>query len=583
MIFDDLSKKLEVVESISSRNQKIILLAQLFKDCSSHEAKLISYLLLGVVRPLYEGNQFNVSERTLLKIVCVLCDFSLSDVKNLMKKKGDLGTVVAQQNFVSKEKLSIEDVFNNLNDIMDVSGVGAQSIKEKKILGLLKSLSSVSQKYIIRIILGKLRLGFSDMTLLDAVSWMHVGDKSIRKKLEDVYNIFGDLGEIIRILKTKDLEALNEIKIIPGIPIRPAAAERLPNVQAIYDKIGNCVAQLKLDGLRLQIHVNTTKKKSPIVRFFSRNLQDMSEMFPDLKKSMLQIPVNSLIIEGEAIAYDQKKGTFLAFQDTVKRKRKYEVEASSQKFPLKLFIFDILYYDGVSMLSKTHQERRKVLLGLVKNFPKAINNILLIEEVKISSVKTLEKYFDEVVTEGLEGLVVKKIDAVYQPGKRNFNWIKLKQKEANSLDDTLDCVILGYYFGKGKRAGLGIGALLVGVYNKKKDCFQTIAKVGIGLTDQEWIDQKKMCNKFAVLVKPENVECAKELYPDVWVAPEVVCMVKANEITKSPLHTAGINKNQKGYALRFPRIVGYRNDKKAVNSTEISEVHGGLYTKKNRL
>jgi len=164
-------------------------------------------------------------------------------------------------------------------------------------------------------------------------------------------------------------------------------------------------------------------------------------------------------------------------------------------------------------------------------------------------------------------------NSIYQPGKRNFNWIKLKRQETGHIEDTIDCVILGYYSGHGKRASFGIGALLVGVYNKNKDCFQTIAKIGTGLSDKEWREQRKICDEISVKVKPKNIECAKGLVPDVWVSPEIVCLIRADEITLSPLHSAGATKKDHGFALRFPRIMGYRPDKSPKEVTTIKEIN----------
>ena len=168
--------------------------------------------------------------------------------------------------------------------------------------------------------------------------------------------------------------------------------------------------------------------------------------------------------------------------------------------------------------------------------------------------------------------MIKRESAIYQPGKRNFNWIKLKRAAQGSLLDTIDCVILGYYVGKGKRAKFGIGAFLVGVYDQKKEMFETVAKVGTGLSDEEWKDLKKKCEVAIIDQKPKNVTCAKELYPDVWVSPSIICTIKSDEITLSPMHTAGKQDDGPGYALRFPRFVTYRFDKSAQDATTITEL-----------
>jgi DNA ligase-1 len=354
-----------------------------------------------------------------------------------------------------------------------------------------------------------------------------------------------------------------------GTPIIPAAAERLPTAQAIFDKLGPCIAEPKLDGFRLQIHLNKTSAHHEI-HFFSRNLQDMSAMFPDLTKEMLKLNVTSLICEGEAIGYDPDTGNFLPFQETVKRKRKHGVEEMATEFPLQLFLFDILYLNGESYLNVPYNQRHDTLTKILNGV--SSEHLFAIQHKEIHNGKELEDYFYAEVAQGLEGLVVKRPDAIYQPGKRNFNWIKLKRQEEGHLEDTIDCVVLGYYAGKGKRSHFGIGAFLVGVFNKDRDVFQTVAKIGTGMTDDEWRDLKKKCDALAVEDKPKNIECAKELTPDVWVTPTIVCRVRADEITLSPLHTAGKTATTLGYALRFPRFMDYRTDKSAEEASTDHEI-----------
>ena len=296
----------------------------------------------------------------------------------------------------------------------------------------------------------------------------------------------------------------------------------------------------------------------------------MSHMFPDLTKAVAVLQVKTLICEGEAIVYDFDTQTFLPFQETVKRKRKHGVEQAAQEMPLQLFLFDLLYLNGKSYLDATHTERREKLLHIFDG--KKHTTVRPIEEKKINSVEQLELYFNKNILAGLEGLVVKKEDSIYQPGKRNFNWIKLKRQEEGHLDDTIDCVVLGYYAGSGKRAQFGIGAFLVGIYNKKEDLFQTVAKVGTGLKDTDLKELKKRCDESSVPAQPKNVQCDKSLVPDVWVAPEMVCLIRADEITLSPVHTAAKTKDHLGYALRFPRFMGYRSDKKATDATDAHEI-----------
>lgn len=574
MKFYEVTEKFEELESVASRNAMTQILASLLKQASPDEAATISYMTLGSLQPQYVAAQFNFAAKSMADVVARLVNMTRAAVEQEAKQCGDLGVVLVQHwdNSLSRHLLTLLDIRSLLLQFLAITGTGSQEIKEQFLFDLLSMLDPISAKYVIRIILGKLRLGFSDMTLLDAFSWMETGDKSLRPDLENGYNISADIGLIIKTLKEEGIAGIRKMSIIPGIPIRPAAAERLEDAQAIYKKLGDCVAQPKLDGFRLQVHVE--KKDDDVsIRFFSRNLIDMSDMFPDLAQAVKKLDVESFIAEGEAIAYDVESGQFLPFQETVKRKRKHDIETVAQDFPLKLYFFDALFLNGSSLLAQTHEERRALLAKLLDT-PSIKKDavMLLVDEVKIKDAEHLEAYFNETVSIGLEGLVVKRPDALYQPGKRNFNWIKLKRQESGSLDDTIDCVILGYYGGHGKRAAFGIGALLVGVYNKQDDMFQTIAKIGTGLTDEEWKDLKSTCDRIQVAHKPINVQCHKDLYPDIWVQPERVCMVRADEITRSPLHQAGLTEYNLGFALRFPRFMGYRNDKSATDVTTIDEV-----------
>jgi DNA ligase 1 len=569
MRFIEVAQNFNIIEPIAGRLEITRLLADLFRNASPQEAEIIANLSLGQLHPPYIGTQFNVAEKNMIKAVAEFLQLSENTIKQEATSVGDIGKVLGSYTWHSGKELSVVEVYNQLSHIEHISGTGSQEEKIRMLSSLFEQLDPLSAQFVARIIIGKLRLGFSDMTIIDALSWMEAGDKSLRSAIEDAYNICADIGVIAKTLKEGGMHAIKKMHIQLGIPILPAAAERLPTAQAIFEKLGMCFAEPKLDGFRLQIHVNK-RKSHPEIHFFSRNLIDMSPMFPDLAKEFLKLDVEDLICEGEAIGYDLNTGGFLPFQETVKRKRKHGIEQAATEFPLKVFLFDLLYLNGHDYLSVPYTKRHDELEKMVKNVK--TDAIVVNEHKKIDSAKELEDYFFATVATGLEGLVVKRPDAMYQPGKRNFNWIKLKRQEEGHLEDTLDCVILGYYAGKGKRAGFGVGAFLVGVFNKDQDVFQTVAKIGTGMTDDEWRELKKKCDALAVDHKPKNVECAKELTPEKWVYPELVCSIRADEITLSPLHTAGKMAEKLGYALRFPRFMGYRPDKGAHEATTDKEI-----------
>lgn len=621
MLFKELSQYLLELEKISSRTEMTTLLAELLSKASSHEAYHIAYLVLGTLKANYKpNNQFNLAQKSVQKVLADILDVSVQDLDEKVKESGDLGFAIFSYDWPEKSNnLILEDVFDRLLLIQDISGSGAQSERAAILKDLLIQVDPTSAAFIVRIVLGTMRLGFSDMTFIDALSWMLVGNKSLRARIENAYNVCADLGLITQSLKEKGIDSLDSINIQLGIPIRPASAERLISAQAIIDKLGDCIAQPKLDGFRVQIHldksqvlldtnyknikninkissnnsdnnINLNNLSEPKTWFFSRNMQDMSQMFPELKQAIMFLPVDSIIIEGEAIVYDEETNICLPFQETVKRKRKHDIESLAQELPLRFYIFDILYINGESTLGKIHKDRRKILVDLINDFESKIkkltqeqidsnhlNSIKLIEEKECKNASELINYFNLQIESCLEGLVVKKPEGIYKPGKRDFNWIKLKRQQVGNLNDTIDAVVLGYYFGSGKRAKFGIGAYLAGIYNPEKDTFETIAKVGTGLTDIEWKTLKERADKFKVNSQPTNVICNPDLAPDVWVTPKIVTIILADEITKSPTHTAGrqVLENQEiqeGFALRFPRFEGYSEDKSPTQATTVDEV-----------
>ena len=572
MKFTTVAHTFDAIDKTASRLEITALLADLYKQASPEEAQIISYWAMGRLRPTYAGNKFNFAEQNLYPVIADLTGVSVDEVKSKKKKLGDLGLAVQQlDGWKTSKDLSVQQVYDDLVAFEQTSGTGSQEEKSTRILSLLQLLSPDEAKYVVKIILGTLRLGFSDMTIIDALSWMEVGDKSLRKPLEHAYNVCADLGLIAQTLKAEGLKGIKKMHIKLGIPIRLAAAERLPNAQAIFDKIGVSSAQPKLDGFRLQIHLDKTNPLFPDVKFYSRNLIDMTPMFPDLKAALEQLDCTTLICEGEAIVFDQNTGNFLPFQETVKRKRKHGIEEAMSDYPLQVYLFDLLFLNGKSYLPVPQHERYETMKQLVER-SNVMPTVQAIDEKIAHSGKELEDYFLKNLDAGLEGIVVKKVDSQYEPGKRNFNWIKLKKMADGKLEDTIDCVVLGYYDGSGKRAQFGIGAFLVGVYNKEEDVYQSIAKIGTGLSDEEWKEFKKKCDALAIDHKPANVEVHKDLAPDVWVRPDIVCLVLADEITKSPTHKAGKTEDDLGYALRFPRFMGYRPDKSAQEATTAYEI-----------
>jgi DNA ligase-1 len=339
------------------------------------------------------------------------------------------------------------------------------------------------------------------------------------------------------------------------------------NFDELVRRLGTCSAEPKYDGFRCQVHKDGTR-----VRIFSRNQEDTTGMLPDITRATVQqIGIKRAIFEGEALAYDPETDEFQPFQVTVQRKRVYDIDRMQETLPLRLNAFDLLYADGEDLTPRPYHERRKALEKLIKRGPG-----LAVAPALVSGDRTeLESFFEKQLTAGLEGIVAKRLDSPYEAGKRNFNWIKFKRAYHGELKDTLDLTIVGYFAGRGARAALGIGAVLGAVFDKKNDRFRTIAKVASGLSEADWVALRKQLEKRRVKIRPARVE--SRLEPPYWVEPTLVVEVFADEITRSPVHTAGLGRNpadpQAGLALRFPRIVrGVRADRAPEDATSEDEV-----------
>jgi DNA ligase-1 len=291
-------------------------------------------------------------------------------------------------------------------------------------------------------------------------------------------------------------------------------------------------------------------------------------MFTDIVAGIRkQIKAKTAILEGEALSYDPETGEFHPFQVTMQRKRKYDLEEMTVKFPLRLVAFDLLYLDGKDFTGQGYAKRHETLAAIIAPGER----VEISKHLVTQDAKEIEKYFMDAITSGLEGIMAKRLDSRYQAGARNFNWIKLKRSYQGHLSDTVDGVVVGYLRGRGMRARFGIGALLVAVYDQKQDKFATIAKIGTGFSDAEWPQMRALLDKIAVAQKPARVDALLE--PDVWVEPKYVIEMQADEITRSPIHTAGKIGDEPGYALRFPRVIGFiRTDKKAEDATTVKEI-----------
>lgn len=567
MTFQEFAKYLDHLEATSSRLDLIDILAQMFGQIDGPEVAKAVYLVQGRVAPFYQPIEIGMAEKNLAYAIALAYDVDRQKVLAEYAKLGDLGKVAEKLSSESgrdeSANISIDEVFSKLSEIAQTGGEGSVKKKISLLSWLLRSVGS-GAKHLVRIPMGASRLGVGDPTILEAFAKAKLGDRGKRVILEQAYNRTSDLGLIAQTLWNKGLRGVESLDVTVGRPIRSQLCERLPDAKTILEKMGGqAITQEKYDGFRVQIH-----KQGQEVRLFSRNLEETTSMFPDISEGVIkQVKADSVIFDSEALAYNPESEEFLPFQETTKRRRKYDIDQMKKKLPLKVFVFDLMFLNGKSLIDLPLVERVNKLHQLIKG-----EEVLIPKPGELSTlVDQVSRLFDVALTKGLEGLILKRSDSKYEAGARNFNWVKLKRHSAGELHDTIDCVILGYIFGRGKRAAFGAGALLVGIYDQEKDEFVTVSKIGTGLTDEEWREIHKRADKIKLEHKPARVNSL--LSPSVWIKPEIVIEVLADEITKSPVHTAGKTNNEPGFALRFPRLVRFReSDKKAEDATTVEEL-----------
>ncbi|CAG0993490.1 partial DNA ligase B, partial [Anaerolineae bacterium] len=538
-------------------------LAELFKDASAEDIAPIIYLTQERLGPAFEPIDFGIGEALAAEALAKASGKDKDAIKKLYKQHGDYGLVAEKLISDDAKKLTVAQVFERLKAIATASGEGTVANKTDLLADLLKKLAGREARYLLRIPLGRLRLGIGDPTVMEGLSWSQAGDKSLRPQIERAYNVCSDLGEVARIFKSDGVDALAKIQVQVGNPVRMALAERAKSSEDIVTRLGKCAIENKYDGFRCQVH-----KQGDKVRIFSRNLEETTAMFTDIADGIRkQIQAKTAILEGEALSYDPETGEFHPFQVTMQRKRKYDLEAMTVKFPLRLVAFDLLYVDGKDFTSQGYAKRHETLAKIIAPG----DRVQISQHLITQDAKEIETYFMEAITGGLEGIMAKRLDSKYQAGARNFNWIKLKRSYQGHLSDTIDGVVVGYLRGRGMRAKFGIGALLIAVYDAKADKFATIAKIGTGFSDAEWVQMRGLLDKIKTEHRHARVDAVME--PDVWVEPKYVIEMQADEITRSPIHTAGKAGDEPGYALRFPRVVGFiRADKKPEDATTVKEI-----------
>jgi len=571
MKFSLIADTLSYMENTTKRLELTQHLVDLFKITPADIIPKVVYLLQGKLRPDHEGVEIGIAEKIAIKSLSKSSGISIKKIEDEYKDTGDFGQVASkileqktQTTFLS-QNITVERVYDTLYKIAELKGARSQDMKMKYISSLLNDATPTEGGFIAKIITSNLRLGIADYTILDALSVAYTGSKENRPALEHAYNVCSDLGKVSQSVAEKGLESLKDFQVTIFSPIRPMLAERVKSPQEAHEKMGSEFAsEYKLDGERVQVH----RQEEKIV-LYSRSLENITSYYPDIVENIGKaLKSDEIILEAEVVAINDDTGEFLPFQELMHRRRKYKIAQAVQEYPITVNFFDILLVDKKSCLEVPYSERRKLLEKNVTE--NAFAKIMPMVLVKTDS--EVEDSLENAINSGCEGIMLKQLDSPYRAGARASNWLKLKREYRNELGDSLDLVVVGAFYGRGRRTGR-YGALLLSAYDDKTDEFPSICKVGTGFTDES-LDQFYQILSDKITVK-KDPRIQSGLEADVWFEPETVIEIVASEITLSPIHKVAMDKIRKGsgLALRFPKFTGkIRFEKTSENATNIDEI-----------
>ncbi|CAG8450582.1 15279_t:CDS:10 [Funneliformis caledonium] len=602
---DSTTKRLEIQEYLTSFFKCVI-------EKSPENLLETLYLCLNKVCPEYENVELGIGESLLIKAIAGVTGRSPQKVKDELAKVGDLGKVAKDSKnsqksissmFGSVDKpLTIPGVFKSMKKIASLSGHSSQDSKVKEIQNLLKSCRGDEAKFLIRSLEGKLRIGLAEQTVLICLAQAFVITDNEYQKLtkakkaeelteapniiKSVYSELPSYDKIVPALLQSGVRNLREhCKLTPGIPLKPMLAHPTKSITEVLNRVEGhkFTCEFKYDGERGQIH----KLEDGNIKIYSRNLEDNTFKYPDVIERISKAVnpnTNSFVLDCEVVAWDLEKHSLLPFQVLSTRKRKDVIE-SEIKVTVCLFAFDLLYLNGESLLKKPLKERRELLHD---SFQKVDDEFSFAQHMNVSNTEEIQAFLEESVKVNCEGLMVKILDgaeSTYEPSKRSRNWLKLKKDYLSGVGDSLDLVVIGAFYGRGKRTNV-YGAFLLACYDPENDEYQTICKIGTGFSDSDLETHFQYLKEKEMSEPKSYFNYDKATKPDVWFEPCQVWEVKTADLSISPIYKAAIGQvdSSKGVSLRFPRFIRIRDDKKpedATTSEGIAEMYRKQFNNNN--
>jgi len=558
MLYSKLCEIYEKLKATTKGLEKTSIIAEFLKELKEEPQTI--YLLQGRFVPDYDERETGISEQLAIKAIAKATGTSEEQVIKEFKKTGDLGLTAEsicdkkRQSSLFSEKSTTQKILQSFKKLPAIEGKGAVDKKMGTIIELLNSASPIEAKYIVRTLLGDLKVGIGNGLLRDAIVEFAFTPKDLEEKrqkadmLQSAYDKCTDFAEVFE-KAIKGEKELMKIQLSPGKPVKVMLYPKAENIDDAFEIVGKPAAfEYKYDGFRMMINKDEKGK----IEIFTRRLDNVTKQFPDAVKYIKEnVKADSFIIDSEAVGYNPKTKKYRPFQDISQRiRRKYDIEIVEKELPIELNIFDIIYCNGESLIDKPFIERRKVIEKIVKVVPLKIR---LSEQIITEDSKIAEEFYAKALDEGQEGVMVKNLNSIYKPGARIGYAVKLKPEAAE-----FDLVITGAEYGTGRRAGWMTS---YDVYCRTEDNeVLEIGKVSTGLKEkeEEGLSFLELTNELKKLIIKEDGK-------HVLVKPEIVVSVGYQEIQKSPSYTSG-------FALRFPRMKALRPDRGIKDIATLPEV-----------
>ncbi len=551
MKYSKLAEFYEEVSSTTKRLEKIDIVSKFLKHLDNKE---VMYLLLGDIYPEYDERRIGISNQLAIKAISKATGTDSKKVVQEWKAIGDIGKVAEKftlhkrQSTLHSHILTTEKVLENLRKLPELEGKGTVGKKLSLITELLTSATPIEALYLVRTLIGDLRIGIQESTIKYGIlKAFFKNNKDYEYKIQQAIDNTNDLAIVFEIAKKGKIRDLEKVQLEIGKPIKVMLAQKVVKIEDGFKALGTpCAIEYKYDGFRLIIH----KQRNKVI-LFTRRLENVTKQFPEVVEYVLKyVKGDSFILDSEAIGYHKKTKEYTEFQSISQRiRRKYDIEKLQKDLPVEINVFDILYYNGKSQLEEPFKKRTALIKKIIRNHP---YKIIHAKQIITGNIKKAKEFYKKALKDNQEGIMMKNLNAPYKPGRRVGNMLKIKPEERD-----LDLVITGAEYGTGKRSGWMSSFILS---CRKGNKYLEVGKVGTGIKEKS--EQGVSFEELTKKLKPLII---KEEGKKVWFKPKIIVSVTYQEIQKSPNYNSG-------WALRFPRFTALRIDKPLSEITTLEEI-----------